>query len=60
VNGKTVYYIAASVKNNIKNQGLFDPGDQPINLEGTVYPGENLAIGVTRNNYRSLAIPWKR
>ena len=45
VNGKTVYYIAASVKNNIKNQGLFEPGDQPINLEGTVYPGENLAIG---------------
>jgi hypothetical protein len=45
VNGKQVYYIAASVKNNIKNQGLFEPGDQPINLEGTVYPGENLAIG---------------
>jgi hypothetical protein len=45
VNGKTVYYIAASVKNNIKNQGLFEPGDQPINLEGLVYPGENLAIG---------------
>jgi hypothetical protein len=45
VNGKTVYYIAASIKNNIKNQGLFEPGDQPINLEGTVYPGENLAIG---------------
>jgi hypothetical protein len=33
------------VKNNIKNQGLFEPGDQPINLEGLVYPGENLAIG---------------
>ena len=45
VNSKTVYYIAASVKNNIKNQGLFEPGDQPINLEGLVYPGENLAIG---------------
>jgi glycosyl hydrolase family 95 len=45
VNGKTVYYIAASVKNNVKNQGLFEPGDQPINLEGLVYPGENLAIG---------------
>jgi len=45
VNGKTVYYIASSVKNEIKNQGLFEPGDQPINLEGTVYPGENLAIG---------------
>jgi len=45
VNSKTVYYIAASVKNEIKNQGLFEPGDQPINLEGTVFPGENLAIG---------------
>jgi hypothetical protein len=45
VNGKTVYYIAESIKNNIKNQGLFEPGDQPINLEGLVYPGENLAIG---------------
>jgi hypothetical protein len=33
------------VKNDIKNQGLFEPGDQPINLEGLVYPGENLAIG---------------
>ena len=44
-NGKPVYYIAASIKNTIKNQGLFEPGDQPINLEGTVYPGENLAIG---------------
>ena len=45
VNGKEVYYIAASIKNNIKDQGLFEPGDQPIDLEGTVYPGENLAIG---------------
>ena len=45
VNGKRVFYIAASVKNKIKNQGLFEPGDQPINLEGLVYPGENLAIG---------------
>ncbi len=45
VNGKRVFYIAASVKNKIKNQGLFEPGDQPINLEGLVYPGENLSIG---------------
>ncbi|WP_035359575.1 glycosyl hydrolase family 95 catalytic domain-containing protein [Edaphobacter aggregans] len=45
VNGKTVYYIAESIKNNIKNQGPFEPGDQPINLEGPVYPGENLSIG---------------
>jgi hypothetical protein len=45
VNGKTVFYIAASVNNKIKNQGLFELGDQPINLEGIVFPGENLAIG---------------
>jgi hypothetical protein len=45
VNGKPVFYIAAAIKNSIKDQGLFEPGDQPINLEGTVYPGENLAIG---------------
>lgn len=45
VNGKTVYAIAATVNNKIKNQGLFEPGDQPINLEGLVFPGDNLAIG---------------
>lgn len=45
VDGKRVFYIAASVKNSIKDQGLFEPGDQPIDLEGTVFPGENLAIG---------------
>ncbi|HET9101276.1 MAG TPA: hypothetical protein VFN62_12845, partial [Acidobacteriaceae bacterium] len=45
VNGKTVFAIAASVNNKIKNQGLFEPGDQPINLEGLVFPGENLSIG---------------
>lgn len=45
VNGKTVFLIASHVKNKIKDQGLFEPGDQPINLEGLVFPGENLAIG---------------
>jgi hypothetical protein len=45
VNGKTVYYIAASIRNKIQNNGLFEPGDQPINLEGAVFPGENLSIG---------------
>lgn len=53
VNGKTVYAIAASVNNKIKDQGLFEPGDQPINLEGLVFPGENLAIG---GNPRELQI----
>jgi hypothetical protein len=45
VNGKTVYYIAESIRNKSENHGLFEPGDQPINLEGVVYPGENLSIG---------------
>jgi hypothetical protein len=45
VNGKTVYLIAKSIKNKSENHGLFEPGDQPINLEGTVFPGENLSIG---------------
>lgn len=61
VNGKKIYYIAASVKNDIKNQGLFEPGDQPINLEGLVYPGENLSIGgdphqleVARNSMQEM------
>ncbi len=45
VNGKSVYYIAASIKNKTENHGLFEPGDQPINLEGAVFPGENLSIG---------------
>lgn len=45
VDGENVYYIADLVHNTIKNHGLFEPGDQPINLEGPVFPGENLAIG---------------
>lgn len=44
-NGKTVYLIASHIQNKIKDQGLFEPGDQPINLEGLVFPGENLALG---------------
>lgn len=45
VNGKAVYFIAESIQNKFENHGLFEPGDQPINLEGIVYPGENLSIG---------------
>jgi hypothetical protein len=61
VDGKTVYYIAASVKNKMENHGLFEPGDQPINLEGIVFPGENLSIGgdagqlqIARNSMREM------
>ncbi len=32
-----------------ENARLFSPGDQPINLEGTVFPGEQLAIGGDEN-----------
>jgi len=44
-NGKTVYYMAEKLRPGARNPRLFAPGDQPINLEGLVYPGENLAIG---------------
>jgi hypothetical protein len=61
VNGKSVYLIAASIKNPSQNHGLFEPGDQPINLEGTVFPGENLSIGgdeqqlqVARNSLQEM------
>jgi len=45
VDGKPVYFEAASVKGDSSPARLFVPGDQPINLEGLVFPGENLAIG---------------
>jgi hypothetical protein len=45
VDGKPVYFEAASVKGDSSPKRLFVPGDQPINLEGLVFPGENLAIG---------------
>jgi hypothetical protein len=45
VNGKTVYYMASALKTSDRTPRLFAPGDQPINLEGLVFPGENLAIG---------------
>ena len=43
--GKTVYYEAEKLRPGARNPRLFVPGDQPINLEGLVFPGENLAIG---------------
>jgi hypothetical protein len=49
-----VYYIADSVKNEIKNQGLFEPGDQPINLEGTSFLERIWQSAAIHNNYRSL------
>lgn len=47
VNGQEVYYIAETVDyhNPSLPNLLFEPGNQPINMEGTVFPGETLSIG---------------
>lgn len=46
VNGKRVFYIAEDVDYHSGRPGRkFEPGGQPINMEGTVFPGENLSIG---------------
>ena len=37
--------MAEKLRAGARNPRLFAPGDQPINLEGLVFPGENLAIG---------------
>jgi hypothetical protein len=43
VNGVEVFTIAEVVNNG--QHRTFEPGGQPINMEGTVFPGENLSIG---------------
>ncbi|MFF4835085.1 glycoside hydrolase family 95-like protein [Streptomyces sp. NPDC001315] len=47
VDGAEVFYIAEEVryKNGTTPNLLFEPGNQPINLEGSVHPGEVLSIG---------------
>jgi hypothetical protein len=47
VNGKEVYLIAETVDYHdpTKQNLLFEPGNQPINMEGGVFPGENISIG---------------
>jgi hypothetical protein len=47
VNGKEVYLIAETVDYHdpAKPNLLFEPGNQPINMEGGVFPGENISIG---------------
>jgi hypothetical protein len=42
-NSKPVFLMAEA--RGRENARLFAPGDQPINMEGTVFPGEQLAIG---------------
>src|SRR6266700_1432260 len=47
VNGKEVYLIAETVDYHDPNKQnlLFEPGNQPINMEGGIFPGENISIG---------------
>jgi hypothetical protein len=46
VNGQQVYLIARTVDyHSTKPNLLFEPGNQPINMEGGVFPGENISIG---------------
>ncbi|HEX5552728.1 MAG TPA: hypothetical protein VFX43_05720, partial [Chitinophagaceae bacterium] len=44
-NGEKVYVEAATKNGSTDPQKLFHPGDQPINLEGAVFPGENIYLG---------------
>ena len=44
-NGRTVYVEAAEMKGSTDPERLFHPGDQPVNLEGGVFPGENIYLG---------------
>jgi hypothetical protein len=44
-NGKTVYLIAETVKGSTDIATTFEPTNQPINMEGSVFPGGNLALG---------------
>ncbi|WP_034088344.1 glycosyl hydrolase family 95 catalytic domain-containing protein [Streptacidiphilus albus] len=45
-NGETVFYTAEIVDNPSNPvYALFEPGNQPINMEGGIFPGEQLSIG---------------
>ncbi|NUP50160.1 MAG: hypothetical protein HOW97_23040, partial [Catenulispora sp.] len=43
-NGVTVFYTA-EVINNPSLPDRFEPGNQPINMEGVIFPGEQCSIG---------------
>src|SRR5947207_1879771 len=43
--GKTVFAMAENINGSTSPTALFKPGDQPINMEGNVFPGENLFVG---------------
>jgi poly(beta-D-mannuronate) lyase len=44
-NGEQVYTESATKNGSTDPDKLFHAGDQPINLEGGVFPGENIHIG---------------
>jgi len=44
-NGQKVFVEAAVMKGSTDPSRLFHPGDQPVNLEGAVFPGENIYLG---------------
>ncbi|OIV35736.1 hypothetical protein BIV57_19865 [Mangrovactinospora gilvigrisea] len=44
--GTEVYLIAEAVRGSTDISVTFEPGNQPINLEGLVHPGENVSLGV--------------
>ena len=45
VNGQTVFTMAENINGNSSASATFKPGDQPINMEGGVFPGENIYQG---------------
>jgi hypothetical protein len=45
VGGKTVYTMAENINGSTSTSNTFKPGDQPINMEGGVFPGENIYVG---------------
>lgn len=44
-NGKRVYTEAAAKKGNTDPDVIFHVGCQPVNLEGCVFPGEDISLG---------------
>jgi hypothetical protein len=44
-NGEKVYGESATKRGSTDPAKLFHPGDQPINREGAVFPGENIYLG---------------
>jgi hypothetical protein len=44
-NGKTVFLLAQSIGGNTSSAALFNPGDQPVNMEGPTFPGEDIELG---------------